>query len=132
MSVDLGAADGASPHVSEKVESPVLERRLDPLVEARLAEVVQRLRASWLAGPALLWGEIYPIRDVARDEFDKRVATTLVTGFFQFSQFLAGFEVLVLHLEHRGVVSEQSLLGLQKLIVDPSNPLGNQIEVPHA
>lgn len=30
-------------------------------VIARLTEAVHRLRASWLAGPALLWSDIYSI-----------------------------------------------------------------------
>lgn len=95
---------------------PVLEHRLDPFVEARLADVVQRLRAAWLAGPALLWGDIYPIREAAVAKIDKRVATTLARGFFQFSQFLAGFEVLALELKKSGIVREQSLLSLEKLL----------------
>lgn len=124
-------ADGASPEPSV-IPSGSTEHRLDPLVEARLTEVVKRLRAAWLAGPALLWGDVHPIQEIARTDFEQRVAATLSDGFFQFSQFLAGFEVLVLHLEHRGVVSEQSLLGLQQLIVDARHSFGNQIEVPDA
>lgn len=97
---------------------PASEHRFDPLVEARLTEVVQRLRASWLAGPALLWGDVHAIREMPISNVDKRVATTLASGFLQFSQFLAGFEVLTLELKKSGVVSEQSLLCMEQLLHD--------------
>lgn len=98
------------------------EHGFDSLVEARLTDVVQRLRRSWLVGPALLWDEIHPIRELAGSELEKRIATTLAGGFFQFSQFLAGFEVLALELQERGVVREQSLLGLEQLLQKGGSP----------
>ena len=116
LSVDLCPAGAAFPHVPQEVQPAVVEHHLSAVVEARLAEVVGRLRASWLAGPALLWGDVHSIREVARDEFDKRVAATLAGGLFQFSKLLAGFEVLLLQLQERGVVREQTLLGLEQLL----------------
>lgn len=116
MSVDLRAADAARPDLAPDVEVSIVQCNLSPVVEARLTQVVQRLRGSWLAGPALLWGDVHSIREVAGGEFDERVTTTLASGFFQFSQFLAGFEMLVLELQKSGVVSEKSLLGLEQLL----------------
>lgn len=115
-----------------ELDNSLVKHRLDSLVEAGLADVVKRLRASWIAGPALLWGDVHPIREVSRGEFDQRVAATLVDGFLNFSQFLAGFEVLILELEKRGVVTEQSLLGLEKRVVHGGNFFGHKVEVPNA
>lgn len=132
FSPDGELASGADPCIAPSRGQPeelTVEHHLDPLVQARLAEVVHRLRRAWIDGPALQWGLIYPIRELARADFDKRIAGALVQGFFQFSQFLAGFEVLVLELEHRGVVREQSVLGLEKLLVDGGYLLGDQIEI---
>lgn len=108
------------------------EHHLDPLVEALLTNVVRRLRASWLAGPALLWGDIHPVRKVVTGEFDQRIAATLVDGFAQFSELLAGFEMLVLELQERGVVTEQRLLGLEKRIVKRGHFFGDEVEVSDA
>jgi hypothetical protein len=108
------------------------EHSLDPLVKALLTNVVRRLRGSWLTGPALLWGDIHPVRKVVTGEFDKRIATTLVQGFAQFSEFLAGFEMLVLELEQRGVVTEQRILGLEKRIVEGGCLFCDEFEVSDA
>lgn len=116
MSVDLCAADAAGPGIPSEVKLSEIEHHFSSVVEARLAEVVLRLRGSWLAGPALLWGEIHPIREISGSDFERRVATTLAGGFLQFSQFLAGFEVLALELQKSGVVSEQALLSLEQLL----------------
>lgn len=95
-----------------------LQHRLDPLVEARLTDVVHRLRKTWIGGPADLWTDIHTVREASVSDVDKRVTTTLARGFFQFSQFLAGFEVLALELKESGIVCEQSLLGLEQLLHD--------------
>lgn len=106
---------------------PDLEHALvSPHIQARLAQVVRRLRGSWLAGPALLWHDIHPIGEDAATEVDERIARALVDGFFEFSQFLAGFEVLLLELEHFGVVSEECLLGVEQHIVQRSGLLSDR------
>lgn len=114
--VDVDLASGAPKSIGLPHEKCALKHGLDPLVEARLADVVQRLRACWIAGPAGLWADVHSIREMSAGEFDKRVTTTLASGFFQFSQFLAGFEVIVLELQKSGVVSEKTLLGLEQLL----------------
>ena len=94
FSPDGELASGADPCIAPSRGQPdelTVEHHLDPLVQARLAEVVHRLRRAWIDGPALQWGLIYPIRELASADFDKRIAGALVQGFFQFSQFLAGF-----------------------------------------
>lgn len=102
--------DAAEPDLS-------LQNSLDALVEAKLAYVVYRLRQDWIAHMAGFWGDIQPICKVANRELDKRVATALSEGFFHFSQLLCGFEVLLLKNKELGLVSEQSVLGLEQLVV---------------
>lgn len=122
MKVDQGSvenlriAGGADKSVRTPHVVLALQHRFDPLVEARLANVVHRLRSSWIAGPAEMWADVHSIRELPLSQFEKRVATTLASGFFQFSQFLAGFEMLALQLQESGIVSEQSLLGLEQLL----------------
>ena len=106
-----------------------LQHRLDPLLEARLTNVVHRLRAAWLADVAKLWGDIHPIYEDAVGDFDQRVSLTLRDGFFYFSQFLAGFEVLVLEIQQHRVMREQTLLSLEKLLIDLRNSNGNLVEI---
>lgn len=79
---------------------------------------MQRLRVAWLAGPAQLWGDIHPIRMEARGEGEQRIAVALCQGFFQFSQLLAGLEVLLLESQQLGVVREEAVLGLEQLVVE--------------
>lgn len=115
-----GAVQSATPH---------LQDRLAPLVEARLAEVVQRLRSAWLAGPALLWDDVRSVDELTGTDLEKRVARLLGQGFFQFSQFLAGFEVLLLQLHQLRVVREETVLGLEKLIVDLGDSTGSLVVI---
>lgn len=103
-----------------------LEDSFDALVEAVLTNVVHRLRASWLAGPALLWGDVHPVSKFARSDLDKRIATLLVQGFARYSQLLAGLEVLLRDRKQFGVVSEESLLSLEQLLVDARHLDGDQ------
>lgn len=133
MSIEnLSLADRThQPTVGPHGEVP-LKNCLSPIVEARLTDVVLRLRGSWIDGPAQLWGDIHPICQMPLGEFEKRVATTLRQGFFEFSQFLAGFEVLLLQSHQLGVVSEEAVLGLEKLVVDLAHRNGDLVEVPQA
>lgn len=128
LSTAIGASLGRT--VAELALAP--EHGFDPLVEAKLAQVVQRLRAAWLAGPALLWDDIHPIHKVARSELEKRIAGTLAGGFAQFSQLLCGFEVLLLQLQQLRVVREQTLLGIEQLGVQLGDGVGHQVEIAHA
>ena len=131
--VALGLTDGAAQSLTSACvlgTSPDgLQHRLDPAIEARLAEVVQRLRSSWLSGPALLWHQVHPIHELALTDVEKRVALTLRLGFFQFSQFLAGFEVLLLQLEQLGLVHEELLLSLEELAIDLSDSSRLAVEI---
>ena len=117
INIDVHGGSACRAFESDGAESTD-EYRLDPLIEARLTEIVQRLRRTWIYGPAGLWTDIHAVREASVADIDKRVTTTLARGFLQFSQFLAGFEVLVLELEKSGVVSEQSLLGLEQFLHD--------------
>lgn len=87
-----------------------LEHALDPPVEARLTDVVHRLRSAWISGPAALWGDIHPIHKDALGDFEKRIALSLRERFFEFGQLLCGFEVLVLKLEELRRKRENALL----------------------
>lgn len=86
-------------------------------VQARLTDVVLRLRGAWKSGPALVWGDIHTVDEDALGDFEKRIALTLREGFFNFSQLLCGLEVLLLELHETGIVNEQTLLGVEKLVV---------------
>lgn len=109
-----------------------LEYRLDPTAQALLTDVMWRLRGEWLTGPALLWGAIHPIRQLTIPEVDKRIATTLATGFLQFSQFTCALEMLVLELGQRGVVSEKSILCVEQQLVNGRFVFSDKVEVPDA
>lgn len=93
-------------------------------VEAELTEVALGLRRAWLAGPALTWKNIQPIHERAGNDFEKRVALALREGFFQFSQLLAGLEVLLLQLRDLGVVREETLLDIEELFVHRADHAG--------
>ena len=118
--------------VAQSAQFDQAQHTLDPLVEARLTKVVQGLRESWIAHMARFWGDIHPIDKVASGQLEKRIATTLSDGFFQFSQFLCGFEVLTLQLRELGVVREQTVLGLEQLLVDLAHRNGDLIEISKA
>ena len=131
---DSAVADRADPGLPEagaELVHAAVEHRLDPFVQARLADVVHRLRASWLAGPALLWGDVHPIRKLAGTDLDQRVATALARGFLQFSQLLAGFEVLVLELKQGGVVSEKRILGIEQLLNESTCRFVDEGRIPY-
>lgn len=106
-----------------------VQHSLDPLIEARLTDIVLRLRSAWVGGVAHFWGEIHPIRMEPIGDAEKRIAATLCQGFFEFSQFLAAFEVFLLQAHQLGVVSEQAVLGLEKLVVDLRHSRCNLVEV---
>lgn len=86
-------------------------------VEARLADVVHGLRADFVVGPAFHWEAICLVCELAGSELDKRVTTALRQGFLQFSQLLCGLEVLLLQSQQFRVVREETLLGIEKLLV---------------
>lgn len=106
-----------------------LKDNFDPLTEARLAEIVHRLRADWIASMAGHWTDVYTVHKISRGDLEKRISTTLRQGFFQFSQFLAGFEMIVLQLKQLGIVREQTLLGLEKHAVDLGDLASNLVEI---
>lgn len=118
--------------VGTSIGGPEIHDGSDPAVEARLAEVVLRLRAAWRAGPALLWGDLFPLREVAGSQFEKLVTIALVESFLEYSQLLCGLEVLLLKRQHLGVVSEQSLLSLQQQVVDLADLRGEVVELLQA
>lgn len=96
-------------------------------VPTDLTEMVLRLRDLWIALPASL--DVAAVCERAVSDVDKRVAVLLRDGFFEFSQFLCGLEILALQLQEHGVVSEQTLLGCQQLLVDLRDSRSRLIEV---
>ena len=114
------------------VETGFLKNGLDPLVQARLTQVVQRLREGWVAEFAPFWGQIRPINEDSVGDLEKRVSATLRLGFFEFSQFLDRFVVLFLELQQLGVVREKTLLGLEQLVVELGNRRCDLIEISHS
>lgn len=107
---------------------------LSPTVEAHLADVVLRLRQSWIVGPARLWFEVCPraVDENAGTDFEKRVLSTLGEGFLHFSQLLAGFEFFLLHRHKLSVVSDETFLGFEELLVQLSNDHRQLVEVAQA
>lgn len=125
-------ADGALQSGPLPHEVVGLQHYLSPIVVARLANVVRGLRSSWIAGPAQLWGDIHPIGEIASGEFEKRIATALRGGFLQCSHFFCQLEILLLELQQLGVVSEKTVLRLEKMVVDLADRRGELIEVPYS
>lgn len=128
---ETALADGAIERDGAVVGGP-LEHGLDPLIEARLADVVSRLRADWIIHIAGYWGDIHPIHKDALGQLDKRVATTLREGFFHFSQLLCGLELLLLKDQQVTVVLEHRVLSLEKLVVKLSDNRRHFVEIAHA
>lgn len=108
-----------------------LEDGFDPLVKARLTQVVKNLRGDWIAHVATHWGDIHPIGVHAVGDFDKRIAAALSEGFLCFSQFLCCFELFLLESEKLGIVTEESVLRLEKFIIEFCNNRCNLVEVPY-
>lgn len=104
----------------------------DPLIVARLADVVGRLRRDWIAHMAIHWGDIHTIDEDARGELEQRVAITLREGFFSFGQLLCGFEVLLLNEQQVGLMLEESILGLEKLVVQLRDCQADLVKVSKA
>lgn len=122
------SAEGAVPAIP-----PILKNGSVALgIPTRLAEIVGNLRASWLAGPALIWSDLHAVHELASTEVDKRIAILARSGFFQFSQLLCGLEVLLLELQKHGVVHEETLLGCEQLLVDLRDSRCRLIEIADA
>ena len=100
--------------------------QLSPYVEARLTDVVGRLRRAWVKDCAALWADIYPISPLALTCLDQHVILALREKFVGFSQFVVGLEHLLLQAKQLGVVREEGLLGLQELVIHPRNGLQHQ------
>ena len=130
------ALAGVEPLLAEwtlKADGPAevvfLQNRLDALGEAWLADVVVRLRdMSRIAG-----GELYLRVDAKHKgpigNLDQRVATAIRKFLLQFSQSVCHAEVLLLESLELGVVSEETVLRLEQLVVDRRNRGGEGIEV---
>ncbi|MBS3018562.1 hypothetical protein DJFAAGMI_01294 [Comamonas sp. PE63] len=129
MSIYLRTADAAPPDLAPDVKVPIIKCNLPSIVEAWLTQIVERLRRSWLAVPVLTLSEIHSIRQVARGDFDERVATPFTSGFFKLPHFLTGFEVFALELKKSSVVSKQSLLGFEQLIEQRRSAFVDQCRV---
>lgn len=117
--IDIPSTARAAPKVSE-IAAGVMHQHVSAFggtVQARLTDVVLGLRESWCAGPALAWVDIYTVDEEARSDLEKRITLALRESFFNFSQFLCGFEILLLQFHETGVVNEQTLLGIEKLFV---------------
>ncbi|KRG47369.1 hypothetical protein ARC20_03310 [Stenotrophomonas panacihumi] len=123
-----------------RIEEGVAERAFDPAtialqdgtltsIPAGLAQVVGDLRRAWVAGPALMWGGINSICKDAASEVDQRVVILLREGFFEFSQFLCGLELLALEIEKSAVLSEEGALGAQQRVVELRKLRSRLVEV---
>lgn len=126
-----GLACGADPSTEPASAFPQMQDDLglSGAIEARLADVVRRLRGDWIAGPGGRWPEICAIHADSLSDLEKRIATTLRQGFFEFGQLLCGFEVLLLQGKHSRLELEQAVLRLEKLVVDLANHRSELVEI---
>lgn len=112
---EFGFADGAK-QMPARMEAEDKDD-FSPCVKAALAEIVLRLRGEWIDGPAKSWGAIHPIRELPLSDLEQRVVGALVQGFGGFSKLLCQLEMIILESQKLGVVREQSVLSLEKLVV---------------
>lgn len=131
-SADGCLTSGAMPNRADPAIASALEHHLSPLVEAALADVMKSLRAGWLRGPAICWGDVHPIRELARSDLDKRVAFLLIQGFLKCLNFFSILELFARELDEHGLVSEERLLGLEQLVCDFKYGVGHKFEVAYA
>lgn len=90
-------------------------------VEALLTDVVIWMCESRLAVPAEWGGGIHSVSKLSRTDLDKRISTTLCEVFFQFSQFLCGFEILMLQRVNGSPEFEKPLLSIKQLFIHGAN-----------
>jgi len=112
--------------LANRADSPVLanmKNAFDPLIKARLTDIVQRLRGT--DGMGAFWGEIHPIRMELVGQTEKRVATSLCESFFAFSQFLCCVEVFLLECDQLCTQGEEGLLSLEQKLLNLENFLRN-------
>lgn len=125
---EILAAGSASP-VDPAELFPSLQYGLDPLVEARLADIVGRLRAAWILHLADFWTDIHLVDVDSSSDLEKRVSTALRKGFLHFSQLLCGLELLLRERVDLGAETVERLLSIEKLLVELGNDRSNLIEV---
>lgn len=106
-----------------------LTHNLSPFVETSLAYVVGILHNSWLDGPAKTWGAVRSVRPLAVTSLDKRVSSTIREGFACFSQLILNLKQLLLESRELGVVSEERILGLEKLVGNSGALYSDEIPV---
>jgi hypothetical protein len=102
------------------------EHHLSPFVEASLAYVVGILHNAWLDGPAKTWGAVHSVRPLAVTCLDKRVSATIREGFVCFSQLILNLKQLLLENRELGVVSEERILCLEKLVGNSGTLFGDE------
>lgn len=119
---DLTLADGANHTVVDSHDGAAAKNDGFPSDEAGLADVVSSLIDAWCSGPGLAMGGIAAQRKFSTGELDQRVLAALIEGCLQFQIFFLQLGQIRLELQKSGVVSEQSLLSLEKLVHQGCGP----------
>lgn len=122
--LNIPPAGMADVELAQGTDADQSEHRLDPLVKARLANIVQRYRRGMI--DASRGGRDFGLHDeIAFGEFDQKVIALFLDGLLQFQDFLLGCSELVedlLGLDPDGKETvlglEQSVLHLRQSIVD--------------
>lgn len=110
-----------------------LERSFEPLaLEAGLTEVLGRIERNWADFSARHGGSIALIRTIAAADLDQRVFAPVVESLLEFSKLLQIIKVLLLQNQELGIVGEETVLRLQKLVLDLTYDCGQVIEVTNA
>jgi hypothetical protein len=127
----LGLATGAA-EFDCPVESGALKDHLDATIKAALAHVVLWLRRDWVPVMTDTLNGLGTVDERTFRYLEQRVTPALCDEFLYCTQLLAQLEVLLLQLTHVSVVSEQSILSLEKLLIHLRNRSGDHIEVSDA
>ncbi len=127
--VETGIADRASEaDCPELAES--LQDRFDPLVEARLAQIVVSFQPVHKVLRDRLYSLVEAQHTGAVGDLDKRVATAIRKFLLRSCQFVCELEILLLKSKELGVVSEEAVLRLENLFVEAAPDRREVVEVP--
>ena len=113
------------------IEAVLLQHAFDPLVHARLADVVERL-APIRTLVAEVYGNIASKNKSSIRNLEQRVTTPVCQLLLQLSQAICQIEIVLLEGMQLGVVREQTVLCLEQLVVDLAHNRSHLTEVPKA
>lgn len=108
-----------------KSRLPSVEDCLCPVVEARLAKIVEMIRNTGTGA----WRRLQAIDENSLGEFDQLVIASFRNHLLGNAEFLLGLKQLLLHSQQLRLMREQRILGLEDLVVELRNRTGHSVEV---